>query len=361
MRILTSGESHGKQLTGIIEGFPAGLQLDKQFIQTQLSERKKGYGRGGRMKIESDTFEIVSGLRGGITTGAPITIIIENKDYGNWLDVMDAWNKPTRKENKHTPRPGHADLGGSIKYKTRDIRNIIERSSARETAMRVAIGAICEMLLNAVKIKINTEIVRVGKIFQDEESEEAQKFIDRLRKAGDTSGGEVAVSVCNMPIGFGDFMHFDNRLDAHLSFAIMSIQAAKGISFGESSVNSFEVGSTVHDQIDWNVEKGFHHLTNHAGGIVGGMTNGETIKMHIQVKPIPTLAKPLQSINILSHEKENALYERSDVTVLYAFSQVAKAMTSIKLCEVLLNDYTHTHIDDIKINIERIRTEALKF
>lgn len=361
MRLLTSGESHGQQLTGIIEGLPKGLKLDEKVIRQTMVSRQHGYGRGGRMKIESDSFEIVSGLRGSITTGAPLTVVIKNKDYVNWLDVMDPWQTPTRVENKHMPRPGHADLGGALKYQDADIRNYIERSSARETAMRVALGAICQQLLAQLNIHIKSEVAAVAGITGTEEDKAIQERIDGLRKEGDTAGGEVQITVSNMPIGIGSFMHYDQRLDAHLAFAIMSIQASKGVSFGNAKHSATQVGSLVHDPIAWSKERGYYHLTNNAGGIVGGMSNGEDITICAQVKPIPTLAKPLASVNLKTKQVEEALYERSDVTVLHAFGVVAEAMVAITLCERILLEFPASTMDRLSRYFEDYRNEVRDF
>lgn len=361
MRLLTSGESHGKQLTGIIEGLPKGLFINADLIKQEMASRQHGYGRGGRMKIENDQFEIVSGLRGGITTGAPLTVVIENKDYVNWLDVMDPWNKPTRVENKHMPRPGHADLGGALKYQDADIRNYIERSSARETAMRVALGAICRQLLAQLGIQITSTVHSVAGVVGSEDEEHVQAKIDKLRKEGDTAGGEVEIQIANMPIGIGSFMHYDLRLDAHLAFAIMSIQASKGVSFGNAKHSSTKEGSLVHDPIAWNAERGYYHLTNNAGGIVGGMSNGEDIIIRAQVKPIPTLAKPLASVNLITKQEEQALYERSDVSVLHAFGVVAEAMSAITLCERILNEFPSQTMDRLTRYFEMYKEEVRTF
>lgn len=361
MRLLTSGESHGQQLTGIIEGLPKGLKLDEQLIRQTMTSRKQGYGRGGRMKIENDSFEIVSGLRGSITTGAPLTVVIKNKDYVNWLDVMDPWQSPTRDENKYMPRPGHADLGGALKYQDADIRNCIERSSARETAMRVALGAICQQLLAQLNIYIKSEVISVAGIMGTEEDGKIQEKISELRQEGDTAGGEVKITVSNMPIGIGSFMHYDRRLDAHLAFAIMSIQAAKGISFGNVKHATTQVGSLVHDPIAWSEQRGYYHLTNNSGGIVGGMSNGEDIVMCAQVKPIPTLAKPLPSVNLKTKQAADALYERSDVTVLHAFGVVAEAMVAITLCEQILLEFPAVTMERLNRYFKQYRNEVRDF
>lgn len=349
MRLLTAGESHGKQLTGIIEGIPKGLEINQKLIQEEMSNRMQGYGRGKRMKIENDAFEIVSGLRAGVTTGAPITIVIANKDYVNWIELMDPWKTSTNfSEKKHTPRPGHADLGGVLKYQDADIRNVIERSSARETAMRVALGSICRQLLAQLGIWLESKIVTVAGIEGSESDSHVQKKLDTIRNTGDTAGGEVEIQIRNLPAGIGSFMHYDLRLDAHLSFAIMSIQAAKGVSFGDVKHTVSHLGSAVHDPILWNEKRGYYHLTNHAGGIVGGMSNGEDIVIRAQVKPIPTLAKPLMSVNVMTKESEKALYERSDVSVLHAFGVVAEAMCAITLCERLLLEFPSQTMERLK-------------
>lgn len=361
MRLLTSGESHGKQLTGIIEGLPKGLQLDKDLIRAEMASRQHGYGRGGRMKIENDAFEIVSGLRGGVTTGAPLTVVIKNKDYVNWLDVMDPWSAATRVEDKHMPRPGHADLGGALKYQDADIRNYIERSSARETAMRVALGAICRQLLAQLGISIHSHVHSVAGLKGTEAEVHIQEKIDQLRKDGDTAGGEIEIRIENMPAGVGTFMHYDKRLDAHLAFAIMSIQASKGVSFGDATHAATAPGSLVHDPIAWNEQRGYYHLSNHAGGIVGGMTNGEDIVIRAQVKPIPTLAKPLESVHLITKTNENALYERSDVTVLHAFGVVAEAMSALTLCERILEEFPAATMERLIRYFEDYREEVRTF
>ncbi|NOX20735.1 MAG: chorismate synthase [Nitrospirae bacterium] len=384
LRFLTAGESHGRALTGIVEGIPANLELTEQYINTQLKRRQRGYGRGGRMKIESDRVEILSGLRWGKTIGSPIALLIRNRDWENWQEGMSidqahqgAIPAVTR------PRPGHADLAGIIKYNQKDIRNILERSSARETAMRVAIGAVARRLLEHFGIKIGGFVTSVGQEqfeielagcdalklhtladkaedsdlrVPDETVENKMKeAIDRAKKDGYSLGGTFVVFATGVPVGLGSHIQWDRRLDARLAQAIMGIQAIKAVEIGSGFELSRRPGSEVMDEI-YPPESGkgllVHRKTNHAGGIEGGMTNGMPVVIRAAMKPIPTQARPLKSIDISTGEQIEAAYERSDVCAVPAASIIAEAMLSIVLCDAFLEKFGGDSIEETETNLK---------
>lgn len=367
LRFATAGESHGKSLTGLLEGLPRGLAIDIGFINLQLHRRQLGYGRGGRMKIESDQIEITAGVRHGTTLGSPIAFAIHNKDWDNWQEAMGVEAPPEGAELRAVarPRPGHADLPGALKYQTHDVRDILERASARETTTRVAVGAFCRLLLAHFGIRIGSHVIAVGSehiakefgnptremIFSlDQESpmrcldEEAGKrmmrLIDASKKAGDTLGGCAEIIAGPIPPGLGTHIQWDRRLDGLLAQAMMSIPSVKAIEIGQGIESSRNPGSLVHDEILYNEqEKRFVRKTNRAGGVEGGISNGEDILVRVYPKPIPTLGKPLASVDIVTKEPFEAVVERSDVCVVPAAGVVAEAMLGIVLAGVFLEKF----------------------
>ncbi len=389
LRFLTSGESHGKGLIGILEGIPAGLPLSEEDIDKDLKRRQVGYGRGARMKIESDHAEILSGVRWGKTIGSPITLLIENKDYKNWQDIMSIDNPPLPPFSKGgmggfitRPRPGHADLSGAIKYNQHDIRNILERSSARETAMRVALGAITKKFLSEFDIHIGSYVIQIGKIKiqdsrfkiqgssnellslfkraesspvrcpDDEATEKMMNLIDRTAKEGNSLGGIFEVFVIGVPPGLGSHVQWDRRLNGRLAQAIMSINAIKGVEVGLGFEIAEHFGSEVMDEIFYkaegkkqrvkkkeNLHYGFYRKTNYAGGIEGGITNGMPIVLRAAMKPIPTLKKPLQSVDIITKKPVEAIYERSDICAVPAAGVIAEAMVALIIADAFLEKF----------------------
>lgn len=386
MRYLTAGESHGPELTTIIEGVPAGLTLSVEAINQDLARRQGGYGRGGRMKIEKDQVRITSGVRHGKTLGSPITMIVENRDWKNWQKVMSV-EPVAEKEEKlrrvSKPRPGHADLVGGMKYHHSDLRNVLERSSARETTMRVAIGALAKQILAAVDIEIASHVAILGGIeaaiptelsvdeikaktaasevnMVDESVEESVKaLIDQTKKAGDTIGGVVEVRTDNVPAGLGSYVQWDRKLDGKIAQIMMSINAFKGVEFGIGFEAAHQPGSKVMDEILWN--EGYSRTTNHLGGFEGGMTNGEQIIVRGVMKPIPTLYKPLMSVDIDTKEPYKASVERSDSTAVPAASVVAEHVVATVLAEEILEKFSSDTIDELQHAVAEYRKEIKNF
>lgn len=367
MRYLTAGESHGPSLTTIIEGIPSGLELSSEVINLELKRRQGGYGRGARMTIENDKVSITSGVRHGKTTGAPITLIIENKDHKNWTDIMaveDLPDKLKRKRKVIHPRPGHADLVGGIKYGYSDLRNALERSSARETAARVAVGAVAKCLLSQLGIETMHHVSVFGgvtidipetltyeelrtkaqkselSIVNSEQEVEIKTYIDQIKKDGDTLGGVVQTIVTGVPVGLGSYVQWDKKLDAKLAQAVMSINAFKGVEFGEGFAMGYQKGSEVMDEIIWSEEEGYSRKSNHLGGFEGGVTNGQPLLIKGVMKPIPTLYKPLQSVNIETHQPYKASVERSDPTALPAAGVVMENVVATVLAQEILEKFS---------------------
>ncbi len=365
-RFLTAGESHGPCLTIIIEGLPANLIIQPQEINEQLRRRQGGYGRGARMRMESDRAEIVSGVRHGKTLGSPITMQIKNKDWINWQEKMSAEPVETPTEIVSQIRAGHADFAGAMKFHQNDIRNVIERSSARETASRVAVGAVCRQFLAQFHISIHSHVLSVGGIGStdsfaprdyspefwdrveispmrcgDKNTEEQMiGFIDEIRKKGDTAGGIFEVVALGVPIGLGSFSQWDLRLNSRLGQYLLSIPSAKGVEVGAGFEAARQIGSHVHDVLRHEENRGWSHTTNNAGGIEGGISNGEPIVARVALKPIPTLAKPLPSVDFATGENiEKSRYERSDVCVVPAGAVVGEAMMAIALTEVFIEKF----------------------
>ena len=385
-RFLTSGESHGKCLTAIIEGVPSGIKLKAEDINVQLQLRQQGYGRGDRMKIEQDKVIINSGIRHGITTGAPICLVVENKDWENWQTAMSV--NPVDMDNPEIMRiiaekkithvrPGHADLAGVLKYNHHDVRNVLERSSARETAIRVAVGAAASIILKNFNIEIFSHILKIGSIASDnstysdnyqiirEFSEKSElrcadygaslsmkKIIDEAKQSGDTLGGIFEIVALNVPVGLGSYVHWDKRLDGLIAQAVMSIPGIKTVSIGIGKIASEIPGSKLHDEIypKDSETKSYKRTTNHAGGIEGGMSNGNPIVVKGVMKPIPTLKKPLKSINLDDGKEHTAHYERSDVCAVPAAGIVGESMLSIVLLQAFLEKFGGDSLEEIKIN-----------
>ncbi|MEA1928574.1 MAG: chorismate synthase [Candidatus Auribacterota bacterium] len=359
LRYLTAGESHGRGLLAIMDGFPAGLKIDEEFINAELKARQAGYGRGGRMKIESDRVEIWGGVRGGITMGSPLGILIKNNDY-----KIEELSPVT------APRPGHADLAGAQKYGHRDIRNVLERASARETAARVALGAITQLFLREFSIMVESWVDTLGGVTISEVNDrervdnlsqsvlncpdpEAEKkmivLIDQVREEGDTLGGVFRVEVSGLPAGLGSYSQGDTRLDSRIAAALMSIPAIKGVEIGSGFENARLSGSEVHDEIIC-TEDGFCRVTNRAGGIEGGVSNGEKIVIRAAMKPIPTLGKPLRTVDLETGEPADAARERADVCALPAASVVGRAMVALELARAFLEKFGGDSITEIRRN-----------
>ncbi len=350
IRFLTSGESHGEKLNAIIEGIPYGYELDFDFINSELASRQQGCGRGGRMKIEKDTIKILSGVRFSTTTASPIALEIENKDWQNWIYPMSVekinFNKVNAKLKKEIEekindkkitklRPAHADLAGTIKYGFDDIRYVLERSSARETATRVAVGAICQNILKYYDISFISEIISIG-LCKDKNNFE--NYIKDFQKEGDSLGGVIKITIKNPPVGLGSFNHWDNRLDGKLAQAMMSIPAVKCVEIGLGKEYAKYSGHQSHDEIFEENGK-IYHKTNNSGGIEGGMSNGEDIILKIAMKPIPTMKKALNSIEIKTHKKTKAHFERADNCAVEACGTVARNMAAIIILDAFLDKF----------------------
>ncbi|EHT76710.1 chorismate synthase [Staphylococcus aureus] len=388
MRYLTSGESHGPQLTVIVEGVPANLEIKVEDINKEMFKRQGGYGRGRRMQIEKDTVEIVSGVRNGYTLGSPITMVVTNDDFTHWRKIMGAApiSDEERENMKRTitkPRPGHADLVGGMKYNHRDLRNVLERSSARETAARVAVGALCKVLLEQLDIEIYSRVVEIGDIkdkdFYDSETFKAnldrndvrviddgiaqamRDKIDEAKNDGDSIGGVVQVVVENMPVGVGSYVHYDRKLDGRIAQGVVSINAFKGVSFGEGFKAAEKPGSEIQDEILYNTELGYYRGSNHLGGLEGGMSNGMPIIVNGVMKPIPTLYKPLNSVDINTKEDFKATIERSDSCAVPAASIVCEHVVAFEVAKALLEEFQSNHIEQLKQQIIERRQLNIEF
>lgn len=388
MRYLTSGESHGPQLTVIVEGVPANLEIKVEDINKEMFKRQGGYGRGRRMQIEKDTVEIVLGVRNGYTLGSPITMVVTNDDFTHWRKIMGAApiSDEERENMKRTitkPRPGHADLVGGMKYNHRDLRNVLERSSARETAARVAVGALCKVLLEQLDIEIYSRVVEIGGIkdkdFYDSETFKAnldrndvrviddgiaqamRDKIDEAKNDGDSIGGVVQVVVENMPVGVGSYVHYDRKLDGRIAQGVVSINAFKGVSFGEGFKAAEKPGSEIQDEILYNTELGYYRGSNHLGGLEGGMSNGMPIIVNGVMKPIPTLYKPLNSVDINTKEDFKATIERSDSCAVPAASIVCEHVVAFEIAKALLEEFQSNHIEQLQQQIADRRQLNVEF
>jgi len=385
IRFLTAGESHGKALLCILEGIPANLELSSEYINRELQRRQKGYGRGGRMKIESDRVEFLSGLRFEKTLGSPISMAIWNKDWENWSDKMAYEGEaPESVVPFSRPRPGHADLAGGIKYNQKDLRNILERASARETAVRVAVGAVCKRFLEEFGIRIGSYVISIGNLkpeikeedllkrhelaensqvrFPDPSNdEEFTKLIDEAKERGESLGGVFEVFAIGVPPGLGSHIQWDKRIDGKIAQAMMSIQAIKGVEIGLGFESARRFGSEVHDEIGWSEEKGYFRYSNNLGGTEGGITNGMPIVVRCAMKPIPTLTKPLRSVDISTREGVRAGKERSDVVAVPAASVVGEAMLAIVLADALLEKLGGDFMEEVKERFKRYMEHVKAF
>lgn len=373
LRYLTSGESHGKSLISILDGIPANIELNIDEINYELEKRQGGYGRGGRMKIEKDKINILGGVRGKITLGGPISIEIKNKDYENWIQYMNPMDNidfETKKVEK--VRPGHADLVGCLKYDFEDARNVLERSSARETASKVAVGAICKQVLKKFNIDFTSRVVQIGSVkdnnsydfdyikenvdksavrcINEDLEKEIIKEIDKVKSEGDTLGGVVEIRVKNLIPGLGSYTQFDKKIDGELAMHLMSVQAIKGVEIGIGFDVANNYGSNVMDEIYYNNEDGIKRKTNQLGGIEGGMTTGEELVIRCAMKPIPTLYKPLKSININTLESYSASIERSDNCAVPACSVVCENVVAFVICKYFLDKIGGDNLNDLKSN-----------
>ncbi len=380
-RYLTAGESHGRALNAIIEGLPAGLSLDEEYIAHDLARRQGGYGRSARMEIEQDRAEILSGVRHGLTIGSPISLLIRNRDWENWKEIMAIATTETESEKVTRLRPGHADLAGTIKYGLDDIRPILERASARETAARVAVGAVARRLLKEFGIEIHSHTIAIGGVYAKNEGSgkidwnnvekspvrcakaETEKkmmaVIDKAKADGDTLGGVFQVVATGVPIGLGSHVHWDRRLGGKIAQAIMSINAVKGVEIGAGFSLANLPGSQSHDIIERAGRK-WHHETNRAGGIEGGITNGEPVVVKAVVKAIPTLAKPLPSVDLKTGESVVAHVERSDVCVVPAAGVIGESMLAIVLADAVLEKFGGDHIKETLRNYKSYLGEINK-
>ena len=388
MRYLTSGESHGPQLTVIIEGVPANLTINVEDINEQMFKRQGGYGRGRRMQIEKDTVEIVSGVRNGYTLGSPITLIVKNDDFTHWKNIMGA--DPISEEHQENmkrvitkPRPGHADLVGGMKYNHRDLRNVLERSSARETAARVAVGAVSKILLKQLNIDFYSRVVEIGgvkdqglydletiksnvdkndvRVIDESIAQSMRDKIDEAKKAGDTLGGVVQVIVDGLPVGIGSYVHYDRKLDGKIAQGVVSINAFKGVSFGEGFDAAEKPGSQIQDEILYDETNGYHRGSNHLGGLEGGMSNGMPIIVNGVMKPIPTLYKPLNSVDINTKESFKASIERSDSSAVPAASVVVENVVAFEVAKALLEEFQSNHIEQLQAQVEERRALNIEY
>lgn len=395
MRYLTAGESHGRELTAIIEGMPAGLAVTSSDIDRELARRQSGYGRGGRMKIETDRAEITSGIRHGKTLGSPIALVVKNKDWENWTEIMSPGAVSATSDSRAVtrPRPGHADLTGGLKYGHRDLRNVLERSSARETTMRVAAGSIARRLLDEFGIGVYSWVTEIGGVkgeisgapgalFKSAESSQVRcpdaaaskammAAIDKAKAEGDSLGGAFEVVLTGVPPGLGSFVQWDRKLDARLAFALMSIQAIKGAEVGMGFKVASIPGSEVHDEISysqkgksakfWPRRPGFSRKTNNAGGIEGGMSNGEPIVLRAAMKPIPTLYKPLRSVDIDTKKPFKASVERSDTCAVPAAAVIAEAVVAFEIASAFMEKFGGDSISEIERNYIGYLDEIVRY
>jgi chorismate synthase len=383
----SAGESHGPQLTILVTGIPAGLRLDRARIDADLARRQHGYGRGGRMKIESDAVEITAGLRGGETLGSPIAITIRNRDFENWSAAMDPWtldDKEAHKRRVHAPRPGHVDLAGGMKYDRRDLRDVLERASARETASRVAAGAIAKELLRAFGIEIRSGVASVGaagdpelaaswealqgvdddsplRAIRTEDEAAMVAEVDRAREAGETLGGTILVAARGLPVGLGSYVQWTEKLDGRIAQAILSIHAVKAVAIGDGVAAARAVGSEVHDALYFDEERRYHRTTNRAGGLEGGVTNGEDVVVRAFMKPISTLRRGLPSVDTETHQPHRSQWERSDVTAVPACGVVCEAMLAIVLAAAMREKFGGDTIGDMRAAYDAYRARVARY
>jgi chorismate synthase len=385
LRFFTAGESHGPNLTAIIEGFPAGVTIDIALVNHDLARRQQGYGRGGRMKIEKDEAQLRSGVRWGESLGSPITLVVENKDWRNWEKRMSPFaNDRDDKIAVTRPRPGHADLTGVLKYNHRDVRNILERASARETAARVAVGGVAKCLLHAFGIRVMGYVSEIGgivanhanmtpeAIFTRAETSPARMadavaeeqiiaLIDQCKQLGDTLGGVVEVVAVGLPPGLGSFAQWDRKLDGRLGHALLSLQAVKGVEVGLGFTTAKLPGSRVHDEIAFDPQKGFIRSGNNSGGLEGGMTTGEPLRVRIAFKPLSTLMRPLHSVDIVTKESVEATIERSDVCAIPAAAVIAESVVAFVVAQAFLEKFGGDSLTEIRRNYEGYLEQVRQF
>jgi chorismate synthase len=370
LRFTTAGESHGPGLIAVVEGLPAGLELAPDDLDRDLARRQLGHGRGGRMKIESDRAEVTSGLRHGRTLGSPVALRIENRDFANWEERMSPWPSDGQVEEVHLPRPGHADLAGVQKFGFSDVRDVLERASARETAARVAAGALAKRLLKELGVSVHSHVLQIGSVVAPqpndlapadfdgvdespvrclaaEASEAMVAEIDSARQANESLGGIFEVRAFGLVPGLGSHVSWEERLDGRLAQGIMSIQAMKGVGIGDGFDLAGRVGSRAHDEIFWSEERGFFRETNRAGGLEGGMTTGAPLVVRAAMKPLPTLTKPLRSVDIATKQPAPALRERTDSCTVPAAGVVGEAMVALVLGAAYREKFGGDHIDDV--------------
>ena len=370
-RFVTAGESHGPGLTALVEGLPAGLEIRPDDIDRDLARRQLGHGRGGRMKIEKDRAEVTAGIRHGVTMGSPVALRVDNRDYANWEERMNPWPVEAEVEEVHLPRPGHADLAGVQKFGHTDVRNVLERASARETAARVAAGALAKVLLRELGVAVLSHVTRIGTVAARERdrlrpedfagvddspvrcldpsaSEAMVAEIDGARRANESLGGMFEVRAFGLVPGLGSHASWEERLDGRLAQAVMSIQAMKGVGIGDGFALAERVGSQAHDEIFWSKERGYHRETNRAGGLEGGMTTGADLVVQAAMKPLPTLTKPLRSVDIATGAPAQALRERTDSCTVPAAGVVGEAMVALVLALAYREKLGGDHIDDMR-------------
>jgi chorismate synthase len=370
LRLITSGESHGPGLTCIVEGLPAGLELERAAIDRDMQRRQLGHGRGGRMKIERDSAQVTGGIRHGRTLGSPVALQVINRDFANWEERMNPWPVEAEVPEVHLPRPGHADLVGTQKYKLSDVRNVLERASARETAARVAGGALARAFLRVVGVEVRSHVVQIGTVhapprddltardfegvdddpvrcLDPEASRAMVEHINVQRKANESIGGVFEVIAFGLTPGLGSHVSWEERLDGVLAGAICSIQAVKGVSLGDAFGVAGLPGSQAHDEIFWSDERGYYRETNRAGGLEGGMTTGLPLVVRGAMKPLPTLTQPLRSVDIATHEPAQALRERTDSCTVPAAGVVGEAMVAFVLADAYRRKFGGDHIDDV--------------
>ena len=377
--MITAGESHGPGLTCVLEGLPAGLELDRDAINRDMARRQLGHGRGGRMKIEHDTAEPTAGVRHGRTLGSPVALTVANRDFANWAERMSPWPVDAALEEVHLPRPGHADLAGITKYGFTDVRDVLERASARETAARVAGGAVCRAFLRVLGVEVVSHVRQIGAVhapsypeplelegFADvdaspvrcldaEASRAMVEHIDAQRKANESLGGVFEIRAYGLVTGLGSHVSWEERLDGLLAGALCSIQAVKGVALGEGFALAGRPGSLAHDEIFHSEQRGFYRETNHAGGLEGGMTNGEPLIVSAAMKPLPTLTKPLRSVDIATLEPGQALRERTDSCTVPAAGVVGEAMVAFVLASAYRRKFGGDHIDDVRAALAAYR------
>jgi chorismate synthase len=377
LTLITAGESHGPGLTCVVEGLPAGLQLDREALDRDMARRQLGHGRGGRMKIESDRAQVTAGVRHGRTLGGPIALQVANRDYANWEDRMNPWPVDAEVAEVHLPRPGHADLVGTQKYGLTDVRDVLERASARETAARVAGGGLARAFLRALGVEVVSHVVQIGSVraatraetlrledfagvdedpvrcLDPEASRAMVQHINVQRKANESIGGVFEVLAFGLVPGLGSHVSWEERLDGRLAMAMVSIQAIKGVEFGDGFDLAATPGSGAHDEIFFDGEMTRH--TNHAGGIEGGMTTGDPLVVRAAMKPLPTLTKPLRSVDIATHEPAAALRERTDSCTVPAAGVVGEAMAAFVLADAYRRKFGGDHIDDVRAAVDAYR------